>query len=126
MAFTKRIRSIAQVRGTDDQLITECYVVAIGYTGLSALSEHPLSPGILVMVDVTFVGPDGGVEAETVAARAVDCTPRSGSYSLELAFVQVLKPESSSRLAAFIRREVGPERTSTPAPRYREAAGGSA
>ncbi len=126
MVFPSRINSIAQVRGADDQVLTECYVIAIGYTGLSALSEHAVPSGTPVVVDVTFVSPEGGIEAESVAARVVNCTSRAGAFSLEVAFVQALKPESPSRLAAFIQRELGPERPSTPAPRYREASGGSA
>ncbi len=126
MVFPHRINSIAQIRDPEDQLLTECYVIAIGYTGLSAFSEHAVPPGSSVVVDVTFVGPGGGVEAESVAARVVNSTPRAGAFSLEIAFVQALKPESPSRLAAFIQRELGPERPSTPEPRYREASGGSA
>ena len=71
--MTKHIRSIAQVRTMDDAFLTECYVKAIGFSGLSAIAEHSVAPRTPVLVDVTFINPSGQVEAETVAARVTHC-----------------------------------------------------
>ncbi|MBI5136178.1 MAG: hypothetical protein HZA24_02455 [Nitrospirae bacterium] len=126
MAVAKRIQSIAAIRSMGDQLLTECYVVGIGYSGLSAMAEHPVPPGTPVLVDITFVGATGAVEAESVAGRVLRCRERPGACQMDVAFVQALHPESPSRLAAFIQRDLGPERPAAGPPRYHEAAGGSA
>jgi len=119
--MTKHIRSIAQVRTMDDAHLTECYVKAIGFSGLSAIAEHAVTPRTPVLVDVTFVGQAGQVEAETVAGRVVSCQPAPGSYQLDVAFIQALRPASASRLALFIERELGPRRVNMPPPPHREA-----
>jgi len=119
--MSKHIRSIAQVRTMDDAHLTECYVKAIGFSGLSAVSEHAVAARTPVLVDVTFVNPSGQVEAETVAARVVSCRPAPGAYLLDVAFLQALRPASASRLALFIDRELGPKRVNMMPSRRREA-----
>jgi len=122
----RHICSIAQVRAMDDVTLTECYVKAIGYTGLSAIAEHPVPARTPVLVDVTFVNQSGQLEAETVAGRVVGCSQGPGAYLLDVAFVQAMKPESSSRLALFIAQDLGPSRPKNVEPRYREAQAGNA
>lgn len=126
MAGTRRVTSIAQLRTLDDRILTECYVVGIGFSGLTAVAEHPVDPRAVVFVDLAYVNEAGEVEGETVQARVVGSEARTGAHLLSLAFLKDLRAEPGSRLARYIRRELGLARRTGPGPPLREREAGSA
>lgn len=126
MASTKRITSVAQVRSLDDRVLTECYVIGIGFSGLTAVSESPVGGRSEVFVDLVYVNDAGEVEGETLKGRIVTCEPRPGAHLLNVAFLKDLRSEAASRLAGYIRRELGLTRQKAPAPPRREPKGGTA
>jgi hypothetical protein len=123
---TKRVTSIAQLRSQDDRILTECYVVGIGFSGLSAVAEHPVDRQTVVFVDLAYVNEAGEVEGETVKARVVGSEPRAGTHLVSLAFLKDLRADPASRLANYIRRELGLARRTAPAPPARAKEAGSA
>jgi hypothetical protein len=123
---TKRVTSIAQLRTLKDRILTECYVVGIGFSGLTAMAEHPVERQSVVFVDLAYVNENGAVEGETVKARVVGSEPRAGSHLLSLAFLKDLRADPGSRLAQYIRRELGLGRQKGPAPPLRAKEAGSA
>ena len=123
---TKRVTSIAQLRSLDDRILTECYVVGIGFSGLTAVAENPVDPQAVVFVDLAYVNEAGEVEGETVKARVVGCEPRAGTRLVSLAFLKDLRADPDSRLAHYIRRELGLARQTAPAPPLRAKEAGSA
>jgi len=126
MASTKRITSIAQLRTLDDQILTECYVLGIGFSGLTAVAEHPVPPQSVVFVDLAYVNEAGEVEGETVRARVLASVPRTGSHLLNVAFLKNLRADAKSGLARYIRRELGLGRKTEPPPPPRAKEAGSA
>ncbi|MDH5528158.1 MAG: hypothetical protein OEY97_12720 [Nitrospirota bacterium] len=125
MEEPKRIASLAQVRGWDDTILTECYVLGLGFSGCTALSELSVPPGTAVYVDFTFLNSSGEPEAETVSASVAACDGRQGGWRIGLAFTEDLARKEGSRLAAFIRREEMEGRVGPMSP-TREAGAGSA
>jgi hypothetical protein len=126
MGELKRIHSLGQIRADEERVLTECYVVGIGFHGLSALAENPVAPGSEVFVDLTYVGTNGGLEGETVRARASACERHAGGHLIHLAFHTDFAQQDRSGLGAFIRRELGLDRpAATPPPPPREIAAGS-
>ena len=119
MEPNKRVRSIAQVRGLDDQLLTECYVIGIGFTGMSAVSEAPVAVDSPVLVDMAFVNAEGKLEAATVSGHVVGCRPRPGAHLINVSFSRSLADRPSSGLADLVRREMG-ESPKAPRPPRRE------
>jgi len=119
----KRIASLAQVRGRDDRVLSECYVVAMGFSGCSVLSEMAVDAGVSVFVDFVFLNTRGAPEGETVAARVVACTRRPGTYWIQLRFDRSLDREDGSRLADFILREQGAGPATPPPPLHAAGAG---
>jgi hypothetical protein len=126
MAPTKRITSIAQVRTMDDRVLTECYVIGIGFSGLTAVSERPVGGRREVLVDLVYVNDVGQVEGETLKARIITCEPRPGAHLLNVAFLKDLRAEAKSPLASYIRRELGLTRRRGPGPPRRGGRGGTA
>lgn len=125
MAIARRITSIIQLHSLDDRFLTDCYVVSIGFSGLTAISEKSVAAGIQVHVDLTYVSGSGTLEGETIAARISACQPRSaGSHLIHIAFAHDLADDHTSRLAGFIRRELGLTALA-PAPQDREAVAGT-
>lgn len=120
MAAGKRITSIAQVRTLDDRILTECYVVGIGFSGLTAVSERPVGGRSEVFVDLAYVNDAGEIEGETLRGRIVGCEKRPGSHLLNVAFLKDLRAEAASRLARYIRRELGINRKTERPPPHRE------
>lgn len=113
MEAARKIRSVARVMGRDGVDLTECYVVAIGFSGLTALSEHPVRSGELVSVELVFTTDTGALEGETVAGVVSAGEKRSGSFLLTVAFSGNPAADPESRLGRFIRRELG---VNAPAP----------
>lgn len=126
MTATKRITSIAQVRTLDDRILTECYVIGIGFAGLTALSERPVGRRSEVLVDLAYVNDAGELEGETLKGRIVGCDRRPGAHLLNVAFLKDLRAETASRLARYIRRELGLSRKTAPPPPHRESEAGTA
>lgn len=110
MVTARQITSTIQVHSLDGQFLTDCYVLSIGFSGLAAISEKPVEAGAEVHVDLTYVSRSGTLEGETVAARVGECLPRSsGSHMIHITFAHNLENDHTSRLAGFIRRELGLE-----------------
>lgn len=125
MEEPKRIASLAQIRGLDDTILSGCYVIGLGYSGCTVLSELPVAVGTPVFADFTFLNPGGDPEAETVSGKVVVCEEGRGVFRIGLAFAAELTPADGSRLAAFILREEA-ENRSGPLSRPHEAGAGSA
>lgn len=106
MAGTRRITSIAQVRTLDDRVLTDCYVLGIGYSGLTAVAERPVPPATTVFVDLAYVNAAGKLEGETLKARVERCEHRTGSHLLNMKFFADLRERPGSRLARHVRREI--------------------
>jgi|GEM_PF-1950054 hypothetical protein len=123
MTAPKRITSIAQLRTPDDRILTECYVVGIGFAGLTAMAESPVETRAPVEVDVAYVNDAGQVEGETVKGRVVGCESRGGAHMVSVAFLKDLRARPDSGLAQYIRRELGLSRRKgrVPPPRAEEA-----
>ncbi|MFQ5508002.1 MAG: hypothetical protein ACE5FN_01555 [Leptospirillia bacterium] len=124
MRISRRINSTALVRDLQGGILSECYVMAIGFKGLTALSENPLPVGDIVSLELVFVTADGGVEGETVMAGVMDCGKRRGAHMVNMVFTEPLSDDQVSPLAAFIRREMGRVHESAPEPQSREAVAG--
>jgi len=120
MAATRRITSIAQVRTLDDRVLTDCYVLGIGFSGLTAIAERPVPPATSVFVDVAYVNEAGKLEGETLKARVERCERRPGSHLLNVRFLADLRERPRSRLARHVRRELDLRARKGPAPPDRE------
>jgi hypothetical protein len=104
MAGKRHITSIAQVRTLDDRVLTDCYVLGIGFSGLTAVAERPVPPATAVFVDLAYVNEAG--KRETLKARVERCEPRTGSHLLNMRFFADLRERPRSRLARHLRREL--------------------
>jgi hypothetical protein len=116
MAASRRITSIAQVRTLDDRVLTDCYVVGIGYSGLTAVSERPVAASTPVFVDLAYVNAAGKLEGETLKARVERCEARTGSHVLNMKFLADLRERPRSRLARYVKRELNVRDRTTPPP----------
>lgn len=127
MAATKRIDSIAQVRTLDDRILTDCYVVGIGYVGLTALSERPIPAATPVFVDLAYVNQAGELEGETLRARVDRCDRHTaGSHLLQVRFLQDLRAHPAARLTRYVERQIALRRPAGPERPGRAPGGGSA
>jgi len=127
MAATKRINSIAQVRTLDDRILTDCYVLGIGYGGLTALSERPVPAATRVFVDVAYVNQAGELEGETLKARVEACDPHTaGSHLIQVRFLEDLRRRPAARLTRYVERELALRRPPGPDRSDREPGAGSA
>lgn len=127
MAATKRIDSIAQVRTLDDRILTDCYVVGIGYAGLSALSERPVPAATAVFVDLAYVNQDGELEGETLKARVERCDRHTaGSHLLQMRFAQDLRAHPAARLTRYVDRQIALKGSAGPGRPGRGPGGGNA
>lgn len=124
METARHITSVARLLDARDQELTECYVVAIGFSGLTAISERPVPPGTRVTLELVYVTSSGSLAGETLKGRITNSTPRTGSHLLQLSFDRPLA-DNASELARLIRRETG-EPPPEPPPRSHEAAAGNA
>jgi hypothetical protein len=106
MAGKRHITSIAQVLTLDDRVLTDCYVLGIGFSGLTAVAERPVPPATAVFVDLAYVNEAGKLEGETLKARVERCEPRTGSHLLNMRFFADLRERPRSRLARHLRREL--------------------
>jgi len=120
MAASRRITSIAQLRTLDDRVLTDCYVVGIGYAGLTAVSERPVPASTPVFVDLAYVNAAGKLEGETLKARVERCEPRTGSHVLNMTFLADLRERPRSRLARYVKRELEVRARTAPPPPDRE------
>jgi hypothetical protein len=123
MAATRRITSIAQVRTLDDRVLTDCYVLGLGFSGLTAVSERPVPPSTPVYVDLAYVNEAGELEGETLRARVERCERRTGSHLLNMKFLADLRERPRSRLARHVRREMDLRGRKGPEPPGRETGG---
>lgn len=124
MEEPKRIASLAQVRGLDDTILTECYVIGMGFSGCTVLSEWAVEVGSSVYMDFTFLNPGGRPEAETISGQVFACDRVRGVFRIGLRFTPELTPTGGSRLVAFILREEAEGRVGPMSP-PREAGAGS-
>jgi hypothetical protein len=122
MAASRRITSIAQIRTLDDRVLTDCYVIGIGYSGLTAVSERPVPAATSVYVDLAYVNAAGKLEGETLKARVERCEARTGSHVLNMRFLADLRERPRSRLARYVKRELDVRGPAAPPPPGREIA----